>query len=64
MTKLKDRLPLNSNIIDKTYYNDWINVQDLLPDMLSGNVSEIPPAKVAKYRFDLHGLFKYPLTRI
>lgn len=58
MTKLKDRIPINSTVISKTYYNDWINVQDLLPDMLSGNIAEIPPAKVAKYRFDLYGLFK------
>ncbi len=58
MKKLVDKIVLDTIVLDKEYYNNWINIQDLLPDMLSGNVAEIPPAKVQKYRFDLEGLFK------
>lgn len=57
MNKLTSKIPLDSMVLTKEYYNDWINVQDLLPDMIS-NIAEIPPAKVQKYRFDMEGLFK------
>lgn len=58
MKKLSEQYKVDTITLDKEYYNNWINIQDLLPDMFSGNIVEIPPAKVQKYRFDLEGLFK------
>lgn len=58
MNRLSDKITTSKIILNKTYFTNWLNIEDLLPDMLTTNLAEIPPAKVAKYRFDLIGLFK------